>query len=45
MSHDVARCPNCQRSLADNELYCHFCEIDLEKAKKSGHEKEKHGRH
>ncbi|MEK6942463.1 MAG: hypothetical protein AABX00_00160 [Nanoarchaeota archaeon] len=44
MSHDVAICPNCRRSLSDDELYCHFCEIDLEKAKKHSKE-ENHSHH
>jgi len=34
MTHTNNRCPNCGRSLAEEEVYCYFCEMDAIKLKK-----------
>ncbi|MBS3096282.1 hypothetical protein J4480_02475 [Candidatus Woesearchaeota archaeon] len=26
-----SRCPNCGRNLTEDEIYCYFCETDLQK--------------
>ena len=25
-----SKCPNCGRNLTENEMYCHFCELEIE---------------
>ncbi len=30
---NVVRCQNCGRSLTDDEIYCYFCELEIEKLK------------
>jgi len=34
-----ARCPNCGRNLTEDELYCYFCEMDVEESKKKNKNK------
>lgn len=33
-SQNQGLCPNCGRKLTENELYCNFCELNLEKYEK-----------
>ena len=38
MSHAPSMdCPNCGRSINQGEVYCYFCELDIEKLKKQQH--------
>ena len=38
MSHAPSMdCPNCGRSITQGEVYCYFCELDIEKLKKQQH--------
>jgi len=35
MSHGPSmECPNCGRSIAQGEMYCYFCELDIGKMKR-----------
>ncbi|MEK6827936.1 MAG: hypothetical protein AABX78_01160 [Nanoarchaeota archaeon] len=28
-----SKCPNCGRNLTENEMYCHFCELEIKTEK------------
>ncbi|MBI3035294.1 hypothetical protein HYY71_03140 [Candidatus Woesearchaeota archaeon] len=34
-------CPNCGRSLTESEIYCYFCELEIEKSGKEKPENKK----
>jgi uncharacterized OB-fold protein len=39
------RCPNCGRLLTEQEMYCYFCEMNIEELKNKGKKDSKDNKH